>query len=1110
MKGSRYISQPSFTDTAMIFKFVRKNNEFIHTFFDGELLYKLGFTPEGIIGKTLYDLHRDDIDTVNLLNTYYEKAWKGQNIEYEGKFKGIHYVTYLRPFFHEKKVAEVVGTCVDITKRKNMEEDICQKENLYRAVLETMSEAVLIETGGEVMPLNEKVEKALGVKKGYFTDASMAELDKIYIKEDGSPIPYQELLGVITQRKSIPVENFVLGVKEKNSDTKWLSVNSKPLKFPGKGKQASLVTLSDITFQKEQERKILNSYAFQRSLIDQLDSGVVVTDCNKRIRLLNKKFYDIFQLEGGIDWYIGQHAPDLYDLFDKEINEEAIESIGKQSRTMKEIEMNSDTTLRYNCFPFNGENGFTGYMWEFEDITEQKKMERAIIHAKEEAEKANMAKSDFLSKMSHELRTPLNGILGFAQLLELEKTLNEQQRDFVQEILSGGGHLLNLINEILDLSRIETGKLKVSVEEVHLLTVINECIKIVQPLAKKKKISIHKHLDQCQNTFVLADPFRLKQILLNLLDNAIKYNREHGKVNIFCHLEGNELAVHIVDTGVGLSVDEYAKVFVPFYRIEETKEEGTGIGLSLVKQLVQLMGGKISVLSHKGKGSDFCFSLPIPDDLKAVMRWGEQVEPPVSNGGKGDNYRLLFIEDNESNLHLVRNIIKSQPSYTLLSARSGKKGLEIAAKEKVDLILLDINLPDIHGYDVFDILKKSEQTKDIATIAVSANAMPQDIQDTLDKGFDNYVTKPLNVKEFLTVVSETLNNTIIQKIPDYKILSTGPYGEEAVSAKTLRLTLDELKRMKEKKYKAAIAMHYATSDWSRSQVEGVKATFGKMGIEVVAVTNAEFKWEKQVADIETILAQKPDVLVSIPVDPVLTASTYQKAAQAGVKLVFMDNIPKGLQHLKDYVSVVSADNYGNGVESAHIMAEKLDGKGKIGVIYHDADFFATKQRTEAFEKTIRENYPDIQIVDSGGIVDPNDGEKVASAMIAEHQDLDGIFVVWDVPAEGALAAARAAGRINLVITTIDLGVNVALEIAQGGLIKGLGAQLPYQQGVAEAILAGYALLGKQAPPYVAVPALRVTRENILDAWKLVYNQVAPNIIQSAAKYGNANGEKVDD
>lgn len=341
--------------------------------------------------------------------------------------------------------------------------------------------------------------------------------------------------------------------------------------------------------------------------------------------------------------------------------------------------------------------------------------------------------------------------------------------------------------------------------------------------------------------------------------------------------------------------------------------------------------------------------------------------------------------------------------------------------------------------------------------------------------------------------------TVNQDLPQKEILSQGPHGELAVSAKSLELTVEEIKQIKEKKLTAAISMHYAGNDWSTAQIKGLQDTFAKMGVEVVAVTDAQFKSEKQVSDIETILAKQPDILVSIPVDAVSTASVYKQAAEQGVKVVFMDNAPTGLEAGKDYVSVVSADNYGNGIEAAHILADKLNGEGKIAVIYHDADFFVTKQRVEAFEKTIAENYPNIEIVDRGGIADQNQGETVASALLTKNADLDGMFVAWDVPAEGALAAVKAAGRNELVMTTIDLGTNVAIEIAKNGIIQGLGAQLPYDQGVAEAILAGYAVLGKETPPYVAVPALNVTHDNVLDAWKLVYHQEVPESIQTAYK-----------
>ncbi len=851
--------------------------------------------------------------------------------------------------------------------------EVTNKENLYKEVLRTMSECVIIlEKSGKMVALNENVEKILGIKSEDLTESRVKQQE--YVNEDGTPLPYSKLPGIITLKHGIPFYNSILGIKNGNDTIKWISVNSTPLK-----------------------------------------------------------------------------------IYDQEDQAAALLSIS--------------------------------------DITERKNMENALIRAKEEAEKANMAKSHFLSKMSHELRTPLNGILGFAQLLEMDETLNVDQSDFVQEILRGGRHLLSLINDILDLSRIETGNLKVSVEEVDLLTILHECINIVQPLSQKKKVIIHNQVNQKQNTNVLADPIRLKQILLNLLDNAIKYNRESGKVLVFSYLKGNNQVIHIADTGIGLSSEEYQKVFVPFYRIEGTQEEGTGIGLSLVKQLVMLMGGQISVTSQKGIGSDFCFSLPLPHDLKPAMRWGEEVELTEENLGKTEDYRLLYFEDNESNVNLVRNIIKSQPSYTLLTARTGKEGLDMAADEKVDLILLDLNLPDIHGYEIFDRLKTNIETKDIAVIAVSANALPQDIQYTLDRGFDNYVTKPFNVKEFLSIIRETLNSTINQNIPDDKILSTGPHGEEAVSAKTLQLSLKDLKKLKEKNYKVAIAMHYTENDYSTAIINGLKDTFEKMGIEVVAVSDAQFKPEKQISDIEIIMAKKPDVIISLPVDPVATSHAFKKAADAGIKLIFMDNMPEGLEFGVDYISVLSSDNYGNGIFAGEIMGKELNGKGKIGVIFHNVDFFVNNQRVEAFETTIKEKYPNIKIVVRTGITTPNDAEKAASCMLASNPDLDGIFAIWDKPAEGVLAAARKAGKNDLVITTVDLGSIVALQIASGGNVKGLGAQLPYENGVAQAIIAGYSLLGKEVAPFYVVPAMKVTKENVLKVWKLAYRQDPPEEIK---------------
>ncbi len=332
------------------------------------------------------------------------------------------------------------------------------------------------------------------------------------------------------------------------------------------------------------------------------------------------------------------------------------------------------------------------------------------------------------------------------------------------------------------------------------------------------------------------------------------------------------------------------------------------------------------------------------------------------------------------------------------------------------------------------------------------------------------------------------------------VLSKGPNGEDPSPASSVTLTDDEFAQIKAMKATAAIVMHYGGNDWSRAQINGLQTQFAAMGIEVIAVTDAGFKPEKQVSDIETIMAQKPSIMISIPTDPTATAAAYKAVAEAGVKIVFMDNVAAGLTAGKDYVSVVSADNYGNGVAAAHLMAKALDGKGNIGLVFHAADFFVTKQRYDAFKTTITTDYPEIKIVDEQGIGGPDfsgDAEKAAGAMLTSHPEIQGIWAVWDVPAEGVISAARNAGRDDLIITTCDLGENVAISMAQNGFVKGLGAQRPYDAGVVEAMLAGYGLLGKPAPAFVALPALPVSHANLLDAWMQVYSTEATENVKSS-------------
>lgn len=331
------------------------------------------------------------------------------------------------------------------------------------------------------------------------------------------------------------------------------------------------------------------------------------------------------------------------------------------------------------------------------------------------------------------------------------------------------------------------------------------------------------------------------------------------------------------------------------------------------------------------------------------------------------------------------------------------------------------------------------------------------------------------------------------------VLAKGPFGEEPTSPSEITLTPEEIDKVKALKATAAIVMHIQ-GDWTNAQIDGLTTTFGELGIEVVHTSIGEGKTEVQVANIETALVQKPSVVVSIPWSPGDQVSAYRKVVDSGAKLVFADNAVPGFTAGTDYVATVSADNWGNGVAAGHLMAKALiekngEAKGKIGVVWFDIDFFVTNQRRDAFRQTITENYPGIEIVEDQGFPAGPDltggAERVASAMLTRNADLDGIWAVWDQPAEGVISAARSAGRDDLIVTTEDLGLTAAIAIKKGEFIYGLGAQRPYDQGVNEAKLAAYALIGKEAPPYVALNALPVSQENVLQAWEDVYHQPPP-------------------
>jgi len=394
------------------------------------------------------------------------------------------------------------------------------------------------------------------------------------------------------------------------------------------------------------------------------------------------------------------------------------------------------------------------------DLTERRQVEETLTLAKGAAEKANLAKSEFLSSMSHELRSPLNAILGFAQLMESDVTpATPSQKGSIDEILRAGWYLLELINEILDLAQIESGKLSLSTEPTSLGEVLVECQAIIEPQAQAHSIRL-TFPEFAVPCFVAADRTRLKQVLINLLSNGIKYNKSGGTVVVDClGSTPTRTRLNVRDTGAGLAPEKLAQLFQPFNRLgqEHGAEQGTGIGLVMSKRLVELMGGVLAVESTVGVGSVFSWELdaavaPVLDAATAAPT------PAVSLLAQpgGPLRTLLYVEDNPANLKLVEQLIARRPAIRLLSAMDGNMGIQLARANLPDVILMDINLPGISGIEALKILREDASTKHIPVVALSANAMPQDVERGMTAGFFSYLTKPIKVKEFMDALDAAL------------------------------------------------------------------------------------------------------------------------------------------------------------------------------------------------------------------------------------------------------------------------------------------------------------------------------------------------------------------
>ncbi|CAN5840094.1 hypothetical protein BH11VER1_BH11VER1_37390 [soil metagenome] len=648
----------------------------------------------------------------------------------------------------------------NITLQISEEKLVVTLNSIGDAVIATDAEAC-------VTLLNPLAEKLTGWTQAQAAGRSVHDIFKIINKETrlAAVIPVMETL----EQGSIQgLANHTVLISRDGSECD-IADSCAPIRDRDGHVIGAVLVFRDVTGEYAVQKALRDQQFYTRSLIESNIDALMTTDPSGVITDVNKQMEALTGCSR--EELIG--VPFKNYFTDPERALEGIQRVLREG-TVTDYELTArskddkETVVSYNATTFHDREGvLQGVFAAARDVTERKRWDKVLEEntvelkkAKAIAEKANLAKSDFLSSMSHELRSPLNAILGFAQLMESDSPVpTASQKSSIDQILHAGWFLLELINDILDLSVVESGRLSLSLEPVSLREVMLECQAMIEPQAQKRGITMTfpQFANPC---FIKADRTRVKQVLINLLSNAIKYNLAGGTVVVdFAVVSAGRIRISVRDSGAGLSPEKLMQLFQSFNRLgqEASGEEGTGIGLVVSKRLVELMQGMIGVESMVGRGSVFWIELladvdPHAGFIKAAGTAFLESKIPVNQRSR----LLLYIEDNPANLKLIEQLIARRPDMRLLTAGNGKDGIDLALGYLPDVILMDINLPGISGTEAMKIIHLNPTTAHIPIVALSANAIPRDIEKGLEAGFFRYLTKPIKVNEFIATLNEAL------------------------------------------------------------------------------------------------------------------------------------------------------------------------------------------------------------------------------------------------------------------------------------------------------------------------------------------------------------------